>query len=86
VFQHPIKRFLARYLFPSPQQEYEKYLHYIYREKQLQKVRLLEQRVNDAIAKNHDYRSSSYFREIYGAKYLYKYRQHMDDQMMSGDE
>ncbi|XP_011347058.2 NADH dehydrogenase [ubiquinone] 1 beta subcomplex subunit 5, mitochondrial [Ooceraea biroi] len=72
--QHPIKRFFQRYIFPSPQQEYEKYLHHMYTEYQLMKVRKLEKQVEQAMAANKDYRSSNYFREIYGSKYLYQYR------------
>ncbi|XP_012220620.1 NADH dehydrogenase [ubiquinone] 1 beta subcomplex subunit 5, mitochondrial [Linepithema humile] len=84
--QHPIKRFLARYFFPSPQQEYEKYLHHIYHENEVRKVRMLEQRVNAAMGEHRDYRSSPYFREIYGAKYLHKYRKSMDKKAELGDE
>jgi len=74
LFQHPIKRFLQRYCVPSPQQEYEKYMHYIYHENEVRKVRKLEAQVEDAMAANHDYRSSNYFQEIYGSKYMYKYK------------
>lgn len=77
---------MARYLFPSPQQEYEKYLHYIYHEDQVRRVRLLEQKVKAAMAENRDYRSSPYFREIYGAKYLHKYRKALDEMADAGDE
>ncbi|KAH0945087.1 hypothetical protein HN011_007329 [Eciton burchellii] len=72
--EHPIKRFLQRYCVPSPQQEYEKYMHYIYHENEVRKVRKLEAQVEDAMAANHDYRSSNYFQEIYGSKYMYKYK------------
>ncbi|KYM98602.1 PREDICTED: NADH dehydrogenase [ubiquinone] 1 beta subcomplex subunit 5, mitochondrial [Cyphomyrmex costatus] len=75
--RHPIQRFLQRYFFPSPQQEYEKYLHQIYHESQLRKVRLLEQQVNIAMGTRRDYRSS-YFREFYGAKYLHHYKSYFD--------
>ncbi|KAG5310613.1 NDUB5 dehydrogenase, partial [Acromyrmex insinuator] len=75
--QHPIKRFLQRYFFPSPQQEYEKFLHHIYHENQLRKVRLLEQQVNVAMSTRRDYRDS-YFQEFYGAKYFHHYKQYLD--------
>ncbi|KYM87556.1 hypothetical protein ALC53_03456 [Atta colombica] len=74
---HPIKRFLQRYFFPSPQQEYEKFLHHIYHENQLRKVRLLEQQVNVAMGTHRDYRSS-YFQDFYGAKYLHHYKQSLN--------
>ncbi|KAI4458746.1 nadh-ubiquinone oxidoreductase sgdh subunit [Holotrichia oblita] len=38
-YRHPISRFLARYLLPSPQQEYEKYLHHIYEEEEKKRIR-----------------------------------------------
>ncbi|XP_012064163.1 PREDICTED: NADH dehydrogenase [ubiquinone] 1 beta subcomplex subunit 5, mitochondrial [Atta cephalotes] len=75
--QHPIKRFLQRYFFPSPQQEYEKFLHHIYHENQIRKVRLLEQQVNVAMGTHRDYRSS-YFQDFYGAKYLHHYKQSLN--------
>lgn len=76
--QHPIKRFLQRYFFPSPQQEYEKYLHYMYHENQLRKVRLLEQQVYNAMGTKGDYRGP-YFKEFYGAKYLHLHRKSLDE-------
>ncbi|KAL6261878.1 hypothetical protein P5V15_006962 [Pogonomyrmex californicus] len=76
--QHPIQRFLQRYIFPSPQQEYEKYLYYVYHEDQVRKVRLLERNVNLAMSANRDYRGP-YFSEFYGSKYLYLYRKNLDD-------
>lgn len=38
-FQHPITRFLARYVYNSHQQEYEKNLHRLYEEDEKQKMR-----------------------------------------------
>ncbi|XP_011859946.1 PREDICTED: NADH dehydrogenase [ubiquinone] 1 beta subcomplex subunit 5, mitochondrial [Vollenhovia emeryi] len=75
--QHPIKRFLQRYIFPSQQQEYEKFLHHMYHENQLRKVRKLEYQVNMAMGTRRDYRSQ-YFKEFYGSKYLYAYRETID--------
>ncbi|KAM0729526.1 NADH dehydrogenase [ubiquinone] 1 beta subcomplex subunit 5, mitochondrial [Formica fusca] len=75
--QHPIKRFFQRYLFPSQQQEYEKFLHYLYHQDQLRRVRLLEQQVNAAMGQNRDYRGP-YFKEFYASKYLYSYRESLD--------
>ncbi|TGZ50274.1 NADH dehydrogenase [ubiquinone] 1 beta subcomplex subunit 5, mitochondrial [Temnothorax longispinosus] len=78
--QHPIKRFFQRYFFPSPQQEYEKYLHFIYHENQLRKVRLLQHQVDYAMGTNRDYRGP-YFKEMYGSKYLHLYKQSMDQRI-----
>lgn len=39
MFQHPISRFIARYIYPSPQQEYEKALHHIYEENEKAMIR-----------------------------------------------
>lgn len=76
--QHPIKRFLQRYFFPSQQEEYEKYLYYIYHQDQVRKVRVLEDKVNTAMGQNRDYRSQ-YFKEMYSSKYLYSYRKSIDE-------
>lgn len=38
-FQHPITRFIARYIQTSHQQEYEKYMHYMYEEDERAKTR-----------------------------------------------
>lgn len=37
--QHPITRFLARYILASPQQEYEKFLHQLYEEDERTRLR-----------------------------------------------
>lgn len=39
IFQHPISRFIARYILTSPQQEYEKFLHYAFEEDEKRKLR-----------------------------------------------
>lgn len=84
LFQHPIKRFFQRYIFPSPQQEYEKYLHFIYHENQLRKVRILERQVNEAMGTRRDYRGP-YFKEFYDSKYLHKYRKALDKRIEMDD-
>lgn len=78
LFQNPIKRFLQRYVVPSPQQEYEKYLHYVYNEQQVRKVRMLESQVHYLMGTQRDYRGP-FFREGYGSKYLYLYRKSLDE-------
>jgi NADH dehydrogenase (ubiquinone) 1 beta subcomplex subunit 5 len=37
--RHPITRFLARYIYPSPQQEYEKHCHMLYEENEKALIR-----------------------------------------------
>lgn len=40
-YSHPITRFIARYIHQSPQQDYEKFMHWVYEEKE--QVNLLGQ-------------------------------------------
>lgn len=65
--QHPVSRFLARYLYPSPQQEYEKWLHVLQEEQDRIALRKLEQQVRDKMAERHDYQS--YYYRPASAKY-----------------
>lgn len=58
--QHPISRFLARYVYPSPQQEYEKYLHFVTEEKERMMLRKIENEVKDKMAQRNDYQSYYY--------------------------
>jgi len=60
-------------------------MHYIYHENELRKVRQLEAQVEDAMATRHDYRSSNFFREIYGSKYMYKYKE-INDKLLPTDK
>ncbi|XP_049767156.1 NADH dehydrogenase [ubiquinone] 1 beta subcomplex subunit 5, mitochondrial [Schistocerca cancellata] len=59
-FRHPITRFLARYLFPNPQQEYEKFLHYSYEEDEKAKIRKLEKEIKAKMAERSDYQAYYY--------------------------
>merc|ERR1711862_745767 len=65
-YSHPISRFLAKYLVTSHQQDYEKYLHYIYEEKEKQEMRLLETKVKKVMAEKGDSQAllSSHFGQI----------------------
>lgn len=38
-YEHPITRFMARYLCTSPQQEYEKYLHFAHQQEEKRRLR-----------------------------------------------
>ncbi|XP_052862923.1 NADH dehydrogenase [ubiquinone] 1 beta subcomplex subunit 5, mitochondrial [Anopheles cruzii] len=58
--RHPISRFIARYLLPNPQQEYEKMLHHLYEEEEKAHIRALEKAVRAKMAERHDYQSYYY--------------------------
>lgn len=59
-FQHPITRFMARYIYPSPQQEYEKMLHNIWEEQEKMGVRKLEKQIREKMAERNDYQAYYY--------------------------
>ncbi|KAM7357475.1 NADH dehydrogenase (ubiquinone) SGDH subunit [Cochliomyia hominivorax] len=65
--KHPISRFISRYMFPSPQQEYEKNLHFIYEEDEKAKIRLLEEKIRAKMSERNDYKAY-YYRPVI-AKY-----------------
>jgi NADH dehydrogenase (ubiquinone) 1 beta subcomplex subunit 5 len=65
--QHPLTRFIARYMYPSPQQEYEKFCHHIYEENEKAQIRQLESQIHDKMAERRDYQSY-YYRPVI-AKY-----------------
>ncbi|XP_038222314.1 NADH dehydrogenase [ubiquinone] 1 beta subcomplex subunit 5, mitochondrial [Zerene cesonia] len=58
--RHPITRFIARYIHNSPQQEYEKFMHYIDEEAQKMKLRQLEKDVMKKMAERQDYQAYYY--------------------------
>ncbi|XP_022822653.1 NADH dehydrogenase [ubiquinone] 1 beta subcomplex subunit 5, mitochondrial [Spodoptera litura] len=58
--RHPITRFIARYIHQSPQEDYEKFLHFLDEEKQKQKIRKLEKEIVKKMAENHDYQAYYY--------------------------
>lgn len=66
--QHPVSRFLARYVYPSPQQEYEKMLHVLQEETERMALRKLEKQVREKMAERQDYQSYYYRPAI--AKYV----------------
>ncbi|VEN45752.1 unnamed protein product [Callosobruchus maculatus] len=66
-YRHPITRFLARYMLNPPQQDYEKYLHFIYEEQERIKLRKLEQQIKQKMGERQDYQAY-YYRPIL-AKY-----------------
>ncbi|XP_045451697.1 NADH dehydrogenase [ubiquinone] 1 beta subcomplex subunit 5, mitochondrial [Melitaea cinxia] len=58
--RHPITRFIARYIHNNPQQEYEKFMHYIDEEAQKVKLRALEKEVHAKMAERQDYQAYYY--------------------------
>ncbi|XP_042891540.1 NADH dehydrogenase [ubiquinone] 1 beta subcomplex subunit 5, mitochondrial-like [Penaeus japonicus] len=73
-YSHPISRFLARYVYTSHQQDYEKYLHFMYEENEKKQMRLLEKKVRDLMAERGD-TQAYYYRPI-----LTKYHQMVREQ------
>ncbi|CAH2006614.1 unnamed protein product [Acanthoscelides obtectus] len=66
-YRHPITRFIARYMLNDPQQDYEKYLHFIYEEQERIKLRRLEKRIKEKMGERQDYQAY-YYRPVL-AKY-----------------
>ncbi|XP_076055010.1 NADH dehydrogenase (ubiquinone) SGDH subunit isoform X2 [Oratosquilla oratoria] len=58
-YSHPIQRFFARYIYTSHQQDYEKYLHFMYEENEKKQMRLLETKVKEVMAERGD--SQAYY-------------------------
>lgn len=58
--RHPISRFISRYIYPSPQQEYEKQCHFIYEEQEKIKLRQLEAQIKEKMGERKDYQAWYY--------------------------
>jgi len=58
--RHPIKRFLAKHIYPSPEQQYENHLHWLYQEQCKQKMRALESKVRNMMINRNDYKGWYY--------------------------
>ena len=65
--RHPISRFIAEKMYPSPQQEYEKILHHLFEENEKSQIRLLESQIREIMYRRNDYKSY-YYRPVM-AKY-----------------
>ncbi|CAH1774267.1 unnamed protein product [Owenia fusiformis] len=52
--KHPISRWFARYVYDSPEKEYEKALHFIHMDAEKRKYRLLEKEVRYLMGKRGD--------------------------------
>ncbi|KAL1123601.1 hypothetical protein AAG570_002677 [Ranatra chinensis] len=59
-YKSPITRFMARYIYTSPQQEYEKYLHQLYEEDEKMKMRKLEKDIKTKMQERKDYQAFYY--------------------------
>ncbi|XP_063906276.1 NADH dehydrogenase [ubiquinone] 1 beta subcomplex subunit 5, mitochondrial [Zophobas morio] len=66
-YKSPITRFIARYMLADPQQDYEKYLAYIFMENEKKQLRQLEKKIKDKMAERLDYQAY-YYRPVM-AKY-----------------
>ncbi|XP_064459532.1 NADH dehydrogenase [ubiquinone] 1 beta subcomplex subunit 5, mitochondrial-like [Ornithodoros turicata] len=66
-FNHPIKRFFARYVYPYPQQNYEKMMHYLQTEHERVQLRAIEEKVRFLMKERGDYQSWYYI--PYESKY-----------------
>ncbi|XP_045620413.1 NADH dehydrogenase [ubiquinone] 1 beta subcomplex subunit 5, mitochondrial [Procambarus clarkii] len=62
-YSHPISRFLSRYMCTSHQQDYEKYLHFMYDENEKKQIRLTEKKVRDLMSERGDSKAM-YYRPI----------------------
>uniref|UniRef100_A0A1B6E1R0 NADH dehydrogenase [ubiquinone] 1 beta subcomplex subunit 5, mitochondrial n=1 Tax=Clastoptera arizonana TaxID=38151 RepID=A0A1B6E1R0_9HEMI len=77
-YKHPITRFLARYVYNNPQQEYEKYLHFMYEEDEKAKIRRLTSNIKEKMAERHDYQA--YYYKPVTPKY-HKYTKEIADKL-----
>lgn len=59
---------MARYMFPTPQQDYEKHLHILYIENEKRQIRYLEEKIKNLIRDRRDY-EAYYYRPV-SAKHL----------------
>ncbi|XP_059048724.1 NADH dehydrogenase [ubiquinone] 1 beta subcomplex subunit 5, mitochondrial [Achroia grisella] len=58
--RHPVTRFIARYVHNNPQQEYEKFMHFIDEEAQKIKLRALEKQIIKKMGERQDYQAYYY--------------------------
>lgn len=74
--QHPITRFLSRYMFPNTQMEYEKQLHWLKVADNKRRLYLLKQKIMWDIQDHEDYRFWSFRKSP--AEEIIKIRQSLD--------
>lgn len=58
--RHPVSRFISRYIYCSPQQDYEKQCHAIYEEQEKIKLRKLEALIHAKMGERRDYQAYYY--------------------------
>lgn len=85
VLQHPISRFLSQYLYPSPQQDYEKYLHFIAEEKEKIMLRRIENEIKAKMAERNDYQAY-YYRPAMGKYHRIAKEEKEKMDAISGDD
>ncbi|XP_077295840.1 NADH dehydrogenase (ubiquinone) SGDH subunit [Arctopsyche grandis] len=71
--RHPITRFIYRYIMHSAQQDYEKYLHYLYEENEKALLRQLEAQIKLKMGERGDYQAY-YYRPV-TAKYIRAFKE-----------
>lgn len=54
---------MAKWIFATPQQDYEKHLHVLYTENEKRQLRFLEEKVEQLIRKRRDY-EAYYYRPV----------------------
>lgn len=54
---------MAEWVFPTPQQDYEKHMHVLYTEFEKRQLRFLEEKVENLIKKRRDY-EAYYYRPV----------------------
>lgn len=54
---------MARWIFPTPQQDYEKHLHILYIENEKRQLRYLEEKIKNLIRERRDY-EAYYYRPV----------------------
>ncbi|CAG9859219.1 unnamed protein product [Phyllotreta striolata] len=66
-YRSPVTRFIAKYIMTNPQQDYEKFLAYMYQESEIKRIRLLESEIKKRMSEKLDYQAY-YYRPVL-AKY-----------------
>ncbi|XP_023020727.2 NADH dehydrogenase (ubiquinone) SGDH subunit [Leptinotarsa decemlineata] len=62
-YRNPVTRFIARYIMTDPQQDYEKYLCFMFMEEERRQLRKIERDIKQKLAERNDYQAY-YYRPI----------------------
>uniref|UniRef100_T1JJV9 NADH dehydrogenase [ubiquinone] 1 beta subcomplex subunit 5, mitochondrial n=1 Tax=Strigamia maritima TaxID=126957 RepID=T1JJV9_STRMM len=76
-YKHPIKRWMAKYVYPTYQQEYEKSMHVLKEEYDKRHIRIIETRVQELMQTEGDYQGWYY--RPFTAKYVRQFRRVADE-------